>query len=107
MLPMRPTPLSLLPDDMTVRELNADGEFGDPRTIRNVRFERNASLVHDEHVLSSVFGTVFVDATMSDGAFEVKVGSRVEIQNLSLLVKGVHHFEIVHRRVHQWELDVV
>lgn len=104
---LRPIPLMLLPDDMTVREPNADGGYGEAKVIRNVRFERASSMADDNHVLSSVFGTVFVDATMSDGAYEMKVGSRVQIQDLSLLVKSVRRFEIMHGRVHHWELDVV
>lgn len=107
MLPIRPIPLHLLPDDMTVRAPLEDGNFGEPKIIRHVRFEKASELADDEHVLSSVFGTVFVDATMSDGAFEVEVGSRVEIQNLSLLVSRVKRFQIMHGRVHHWELGLI
>ena len=104
---VRPIPRGALPDNMTVREPLADGTFGEPRLVCNVRFERTQRVCTDEHRSADAgSGTVFVDAVNSIGAFEVPVGSRVAIKGHSLFVRECHACCDLFGRVHHWELKV-
>lgn len=106
MLPIRPIPRNLLTDAMVVCEPTDDGEYGEPKTVRHVRFERMHEVADDAHRIDCVGGKVFVDAVMSDGAFEVAAGSRIEIDGVKLLVKSCSRFADANGRVHHWELVV-
>lgn len=103
---LRPIPRSLLNARCVVYAPGVDGSFGEGREIAPVRFERTHMVVADEHRADAIAGVVYVDAVMSDGAFEVAAGSRIEIEGASLLVAEVRRFEGVRGSVHHWELVV-
>lgn len=104
---LRAIPHRLLPDTCVVRERLEDGRYGVGRAIRHVRFERAQATSTDEHRWADAgCGTLFIDAVSSQGAFEVRAGSRVEIGGQSYLVASVKRFEGARGRVHHWELDL-
>lgn len=103
----RPIPRTALPDVMTVRVPLADGNYGEPRMICNVRFDRTQRTSEDEHRSADAGrGTVFVDAVNSIGAFEVAAGSRVTLGGHSMMVGEVRTCADLLGRVHHWELKV-
>ncbi len=106
MLAVRPIPRNLLPDSMVVFEPTDDGGYGEPKTVRHVRFERAHEAADDAHRSDAIGGKVFVDAVTSAGAFEVAAGSRIEIDGVKLLVKSCARFAEANGRVHHWELAV-
>lgn len=113
-----PIPKSLLPDDMEVRvPLKGDygPKFGEPITVRHVRFDRKAGVSEGgstvpegrSYVLSDgPRGTVFIDRINSQGAFAVPVGSRVSIGGEELSVRSVEELRESGGRVHHWEVQV-
>lgn len=104
---LRPIPARLLPDSCLVREPAADGGFGKPRAISHVRFERAQSVTADAHrSADSGAGTLYVDAVMSAGAFEIPAGSRVEVAGCSYVAAKVTHLEGFNGRVHHWEVEL-
>lgn len=105
---LRPIPHRLLPDDMLVWTDAADGERGEARLVRHVRFERVQRESPDEHRGADAGGgTVFVDAVNSAGAFEVPVGARVLIgAGPSLHVAECRRCCVLRGQVHHWELVV-
>lgn len=104
---LRPIPRRLLPDSCVVRERTHDGGYGEGRRIDHVRFERKQSWLGEAHRWADAgAGTLFVDAVMSVGAFEVEAGSLVEIGGRSLLVASVARLEGTGGRVHHWELEL-
>lgn len=103
---LRPIPCSLLGTSCAVREPLPDGDYGEAREIAHVRFERLHEAVDDAHRADDVLGTVYIDAVMSEGAYEVAAGSRIEIEGASLLVARVRRIEGTWGRVHHWELEV-
>ena len=103
----KPIPRNALPDVMTVREPLPSGEFGEPKLVAGVRFERTQSVVGDAHRTADAgAGTVFVDAVNSAGAFEVPAGSRVAIGGHSYFVRSCTRCEDLFGRVHHWEIEV-
>ena len=110
---MSPIPLSLLPDDMSVR-VPVESEYGgeiveedDAVLIEHVRFSDSVSMARNGYVFSDGSkGLVYVDAVNSAGAFDVPVGSLVRIGESELtVVKSVPcpgFFGVVHH----WELEV-
>ena len=104
---LRPIPVRLLPNSCLVREPAADGGFGEPRAISRVRVERAQSVVADAHRSADAgAGTLFVDAVTSAGAFEIPVGSRVEVDGRSYVASRVARFEGFNGRVHHWEVEL-
>ena len=103
---LKPIPRRLLPHSMAVEEPLADGTFGNVHELRHVRFERTHEVVADAHRSDAITGKVYVDAVMTEGAYEVPAGSRVSIEGASLLVAKVRRCEGAGGRVHHWELDV-
>ena len=104
---LRPIPARLLSDSCLVREPAVDGGFGEPRAISHVRFERAQSVVADTHRSADAgAGTLFVDAVMSAGAFEIPAGSRVEIGGRAYVAARVVRFEGFNGRVHHWEVEL-
>lgn len=103
---LRPIPRSLLGSSCVVYPPLACGGFGEGREICPVRFERVHEAVDDAHRADAVRGTVYVDAVMSEGAYEVAAGSRIVVDGASLLVARVRRFEGAWGRVHHWELEV-
>jgi len=103
----RPIPRRLLPDDMIVWPAKGDGTFDRSRFLRHVRFERTESAVDDKHRSADAgAGKVFVDASNTEGAFEIPVGSRVLIgSGPSMLVARCHRCCVVRGHVHHWELE--
>lgn len=90
-----------------VREPAADGGFGKARTISRVRFERAQSVTADAHRGADAgAGTLYVDAVMSAGAFEIPAGSRVEVGGRSYVAAKVVRFEGFNGRVHHWEVEL-
>ena len=107
MLGPAPIRRSLLPDTMAVRVPLKNGSYGAARVVRHVRFARAQSVVADEHRAADAgAGKVWVDAVVSEGAFEVPAGSRVEVGGASLYVTCVRRCEGSNGRVHHWELEV-
>lgn len=105
---LRPIPRRLLPDDMIVQLVGADGSRGESRLVRHVRFERSEETVDDAHRSADAGrGTVYVDAVSSEGAFEVPAGSRVLVgAGPSMLVRACRRCCVVRGQVHHWELEV-
>ena len=104
---LRPIPARLLSDSCLVREPAVDGGFGEPRAISHVRFEGAQAV--DANAPSSAdagAGTLFVDAGMSAGAFEIPAGSRVEVHGRSYVAAKVSRFEGFNGRVHHWEVEL-
>ena len=85
---------------MIVWPAAGDGTYGPSVLVRHVRFERTESAVDDAHrSADGGAGRIFVDATSSEGAFEVPAGSRV-------LVVRCRRCCVVRGHVHHWELEV-
>lgn len=103
---LRPIPRSLLDAKAVVYGPAADGGFKEGREIAPVRFERVHEVVDDPHRSDVIRGRVFVDAVMSDGAYEVSAGSRIEIDGVSMMVAAVKRLEGAHGQVHHWELEI-
>ena len=103
---MRQIPRRRLPHRMEVREPEPGGGYAEAKTIEHVRFERVHTTSADAHRSDSVGGKVYVDAVMSDGAFEVPVGSRAAIGGADMTVTTCTAFEGANGRVHHWELVV-
>ncbi len=105
---LRPIPRRLLPDDMLVRPAAGDGTFLPTALVRHVRFEHAESAVDDAHrSADGGAGRVFVDAVNSEGAFEVRAGSRVLIgAGPSMLVRSCRRYCVILGQVHHWELEV-
>lgn len=104
---LRPLPGRLLTDDIEVRVPDGNGGYCDPVPVRHVRVELAQSVCEDSHRAADAgAGTVFIDALMSDGAFEVPAGSRIEYGGRSLWVTECRTYRGVRGRVHHWELGV-
>ena len=102
-----PIPLWLLGDSMFVSLPDGHGGFAEPVEIARVRFEREQSAADDAHRSADAGGgTVFVDAANSRGAFEVPVGSRVEIGGVSYFVRKCRRRGGFGSKVHHWEVEV-
>lgn len=106
MMGLRPIPRKLLRASMEVAVPDAEGGYEEPVAVAPVRFEQTHEVVSDTHRADAVTGKVYVDAVMSEGAFEIPAGSRVTIDGASLLVASVRRFEGPHDHVHHWELEV-
>ena len=102
----RPIPRRLLPDNMLVFETREDGTFRKGKLIRNVRFEREATVSDEEHRADTITGTIYVDAMNTRRAYEIPVGSRIEIGGMEVWVKKVERFEGTRGKIHHWELSV-
>lgn len=104
---LRPIPARLLSDSCLVREPAVDGGFGEPRAISHVRFERAQSVVANAHRSADAgAGTLFVDAVMSAGAFEIPAGSRVEVGGRSYVAAKAARLEGFNGHVHHWEVEL-
>ena len=107
---MMQIPKHLLTDAMTVREPDpaADyaGKYLEPRTIGGVCFQRREQLGRTAWSLADgATGRVFMDAVNSVCAFEVPVGSRVEINGRAMECKACQAYGAF-GFVHHWEVDV-
>jgi hypothetical protein len=105
---LRPTPRRLLPHDMLVYPATGDGGLGPAVLVRHVRLEREERVASDGARSSDAgCGTVLVDAVSSEGAFEVRAGSRVLVgAGPSMLVRRCRRCCVVRGQVHHWELEV-
>ena len=102
-----PIPLWLLGDSVRVSVPDGRGGFREPVEVSPVRFEEEQSVSDDAHRSADAGGgTVFVDAVNSRGAFEVPVGSRVEIGGVSYFVRKCKRRGGFGSKVHHWELVV-
>ena len=102
-----PIPLWLLGDSMLVSVPDGHGGFLEPVEIARVRFEREQSASGDAHRFADDGGgIVFVDAANSRGAFEIPVGSRVEIDGVSHYVRKCRRRDGFGATVHHWEVEV-
>lgn len=98
---------SLLPDSMDVYVPDGSGGFAGPVRVSRVRFDEEQSASDDAHRSADAGkGTVFVDAVLSDGAFEIPAGSRIEIGGRSYYVVKVRRRCGKWGRVHHWEVEV-
>ena len=77
-----PIPISVRTSSVQVRkpvESDFGGEYGEPETIENVRFEGVSAMVRDEYrLVDGAKGLLWVDAT-SKGAFAIPEGSLVSV----------------------------
>ncbi len=103
---LRPIPRRMLDKSVTVAEPLADGAYGNERELAPVRFVRKHEVVADAHRADAITGTVYVDAVMTAGAYEIPAGSRVAIDGVSMLAAAVRRYEGARGRVHHWEIDV-
>lgn len=104
---LRPIPVRLLPDVMSVRVPEEDGTLAEAVTVSRVRFQRVQLVVDNAHRSADAgAGKVYVDAVNSGGAFEVPAGSRVAIGEHSFLVAACRRCEDFNGHIHHWELDV-
>ncbi|MBQ9003594.1 MAG: minor capsid protein [Eggerthellaceae bacterium] len=102
-----PIPLWMLGDSMFVSVPDGYGGFREPVEVSPVRFEEEQSASDDAHRSADAGGgTVFVDAANSRGAFEIPVGSRVEIGGVSYVVRTCQRRGEFGSKVHHWELVV-
>ena len=100
---LRPMPRRALPD--SARVLLAGG---DVRVLRHVRFDVSSALDEDDYgARRACSGCVYVDAVMTDGAFEVPVGSVLESEGRRFKVTGCRLVRGNGGRVHHWKLTVV
>lgn len=107
MFGVTPIPLWMLGDSMLVSVPDGHGGFSGPVEVSPVRFEEVQSASDEAHRSADAGGgTVFVDAVNSRGAFEVPVGSRVEIGGVSYFVRKCKRRGEFGPRVHHWELVV-
>ncbi|MEG2532907.1 MAG: putative minor capsid protein [Gordonibacter sp.] len=106
-----PIPLSLLPDDMSVR-VPVDSDYGgehsaDSVLVRHVRFVDSSAMARKGYVLSDGSkGLVYVDAANSDGAFVIPVGSLVKIGDDDLSIVKVVPCKGFFGVIHHWEIEV-
>lgn len=116
---MRAIPKQLLKQDMLVKPLLPDGSFGQSRLVRHVLLQLAGSVAYDEHRTGDAgAGTIFVDATNSEGAFDVPPGSRIAVSApadlvelgapsmLSFVARRVQKFRVLRGVVHHWEIEV-
>lgn len=104
---LQPIPRGYLPDTCTVRRRQSDGTFGDAQVIGHVRFDYVQSASSDAHRFADAgSGTLFLDAVNSDGAFELTVGDRVDIDGHSYFVSKVKRFRGLNGRMHHWEVEL-
>lgn len=107
---MPPIPLSLLPDDMSVRvpvDSDYGGEYAEAVKVEHVRFADSSSMARKGYVLADGSkGLVYVDAVNSAGAFEVPVGSLIEIGGQELSAAKVVPCKGFFGVVHHWEIEV-
>lgn len=107
MFGQRPIMRSLLPDSMDVYVPDGSGGFSGPVGVSRVRFDEEQSASGDAHRSADAgAGTVFVDAAMSEDAFEIPAGSRVVIGGNSYYVTRVRRRCGKWGRVHHWEVEV-
>ena len=107
MIPIHPIPLCLLGESMEVSVPDGRGGFAAPVAVSSVRFETGQSASDDPHRSANAGGgTVYVDAFLSGGAFEVPAGSRVEIAGASYYVRECRRRCGFGSVVHHWELEV-
>ena len=100
-------PLRLLSDDVIVELPTQDGEPLKQQHIDHVRVELVQSATDDEHRSADAgHGTIYVDALMSEGAFEVPAGARVLWRGRSLWVRDVRAIRDAIGEVNHWELTV-
>lgn len=104
---LRAIPRRLLDATMTVRVPDGAGGFLEGVEVSWVRFQRVQKVSDDAHRSADAGGgIVFVDAVNSAGAFEVPVGSRVNIEGVSLFVAECRRCDGANGRTHHWELTV-
>lgn len=103
---LRPIPRRLLSDDMMVWPAMGDGSYGPSRLVRHVRFERSETAAQGgAHFTGGTSSTLFVDATNSEGAFEIPVGSRVLVgAGPSAYVQSCTRCYVLRGVVHHWKL---
>ena len=108
MVPYRPIPIRFLPYEAIVRCPDDEhGGYGGPIHLRHVGFELEQRAAGDAHRSADAgAGTVYIDYLNTDGAFEVPVGSRIEIQGRSLSVRLMRRVLYPTGYVHHWELEV-
>jgi 6,7-dimethyl-8-ribityllumazine synthase len=100
-------PTRLLPDNMLVFPSDGRGGFLAARLVKRIRFEVTNSTSDDAHRASATAGRVFVDATNSEGAFEIPAGSKMLINAMPrMMVATCRRCCIIRGEVHHWELEV-
>lgn len=113
-----PIAVGWMPSTMTVSEPVEDEHgsgYGDPVTITHVRFERATAYATDASggaqggyvYATDAKGRVFVDATNSDGAYEVPELSLVSVDGADPMeVIRVNEQLNPDGSVHHWEVEV-
>lgn len=83
------------------------GEFEEPVTIRNVRFQRRDPFHPNELSLGEGSkGLLFIDAVNSAGAFEIPSGSLVTIDGEEMIAGDVATFIGFGDQIHHWEIEL-
>lgn len=105
-----PIPISVRTSSVQVRkpvESDYGGEYGEPETIENVRFEGVSAMVRDEYrLVDGAKGLLWVDAT-SKGAFAIPEGSLVSVDGGEwLTAASVAPFKGFGTRIHHWEIQL-
>lgn len=108
---LRPIGAELLPDSMTVAVPDPDaaygGEYLEPVTVSNVRFEGAATLEATGYKLADgARGRIWMDAANSAGAFGIPVGSRIALRGEDFACLCCMPYEGFGGEVHHWEVDV-
>lgn len=105
---LSPIPMCALPDSLSVRRPSDDGRgFEDPVTIEHVRFiDVKVYAANSYAIDDDANGILYVDATNSDGAFPIPVGSLVRVNGsdeMSVIkITPAFGFD----SVHHWKIEV-
>ena len=94
-------------DGAHIHRSGAARGFRAPRPVGRVRFERVQEVCADAHRSADAgSGTLFVDASLSHGAFEVPAGSRVQVRGCNYLAARVKRVDDAFGRPHHWEINL-
>ena len=99
-------PLSLRPDDMTVKNpatSDYGGEYLDPFLVKRVRFESAAALINSGYVLSD--GAAGVVYTGSE-ELDIQVGALITLRGNDYSVVKVIPYEAYRGKLHHYEIEV-
>ena len=103
---LSPIPRSMLRDCCVVRVPDGKGGFKGGRPVGCVRVQTVDVVSENGHRSTTGGGVMYVDAQNSVGAFEIPVGSRVEVRGMDYLVRQVERLEDADGTVHHWELTL-
>ncbi len=110
---MIPIPRRLMTSMMTVSVPKDGGLYGgeyeDEKTIERVCFQGDSTVQKTDYQLQAPLrGVVFIDPTVSKGAFEIPAGSLVRVDDMETpaCVKSCTPIPDA-KHVHHWEVELV